>query len=414
MHVVEADCTNAEVGQIDACRLPARAASRPACALLAFLAAALACAGDGPPPSAGPRMVEKQWTEQQAWQIASDPVLVLGEMSTDPDAEFGDVRGAVATSDGRIAVVDGYADAIRIFSPSGQLVRTIGRSGGGPGEFSDPGGLYLLEGDTLALWDLTTRRITLFDFEGNLAATERVRGPRSLIAGALSGHHLVTFVDIGGFTEGVLKGDPFYLSVVGFDGTKKDSIGPFEARRMFMVRRGLFRLFLDYILDPRTYVAAADKFFAVGNSSSDSVMLYDTSAQLRAVLRVPSAVRATTPADVQDYVDRLASGGASRIDQQWREAHLEMVETVEIPKTLPRFADVRVDGDGHVWVMEYPTPDQSRHMWYVFDSEGAWLGEVLGPDRSERVLHIGQSRLLTLARGDLDVPLIKVYTIHKH
>ncbi len=386
----------------------------PACALFAFFAAALACTDGGPPPSARSRTAEKKWTEQQAWKISSSAALVLGETSADPDAEFGDVRGAIASSDGRIAVADGYADAIRVFSPSGQLVRTIGRSGAGPGEFSDPVGLYLLEGDTLAVRDLATARITLFDFEGNLAGTERVAGPRRLIAGALSGHHLVTFLDIGGLGEGVVKGNPFYVFVVGFDGTEKHSIGPFEPRQSFRVSRGRTHLSMNYVLAPRTYVAGAGKFFAVGNSASDSVMLYDTSAELRAILRIPSAVRATTAADVQDYVNRAAPEGGSRIDQLMRDAVIEMVETVEIPKSLPRFAGVRLDGQGHVWVEEYPRPGQPRHKWYVFNSEGAWLGEVLGPERSERVLHIGRSLLLTRAWGDLGEPLVKVYTIQKH
>jgi hypothetical protein len=387
--------------------------SLPACALFAVLAAALACNDGGPPLSGKSGTADRKWTEQERWKISSSPAQVLGETSADPDAEFGDIRGAVASSDGRIAVADAWADAIRVFSRSGRLVRTIGRSGAGPGEFSDPGGLYLLVGDTMALWDRATARITLFDFDGHLAGTERVAGPRRLIAGVLSGHNLVTFVDIDRLGQGVVKGNPFHVFVVGFDGTEKHRTGTYVARQLFMLARDNITFSTEYVLSPRTYVAGAGRFFAVGNSGSDSVMLYGTDADLRAILRIPSAVRATTAADVRYYVDRIAPEGGTRIEQLMREAHIEMVETVEIPDVLPRFAGIHLDSDGHVWVEEYPRPDQPQHKWYVFDSEGTFLGEVSGPEKSERILHIGRSLMLAFARGDLDVPLVKAYAIEK-
>ena len=49
---------------------------------------------------------------------------------------FGRVMSLAVDGDGLIYVADSQASDIRVFSPRGECVRTIGRSGEGPGEFS--------------------------------------------------------------------------------------------------------------------------------------------------------------------------------------------------------------------------------------------------------------------------------------
>lgn len=74
-----------------------------------------------------------------------------------PD-EFGMVRSIVADADGAIYVADVQANEIRVFGADGAHLRTIGRSGDGPGEFN---ALYALAwiGDTLAAFDPRNGRI---------------------------------------------------------------------------------------------------------------------------------------------------------------------------------------------------------------------------------------------------------------
>lgn len=74
-----------------------------------------------------------------------------------PD-EFGMVRSIVADAGGAIYVADVQANEIRVFGADGAHLRTIGRSGDGPGEFN---ALYALAwiGDTLAAFDPRNGRI---------------------------------------------------------------------------------------------------------------------------------------------------------------------------------------------------------------------------------------------------------------
>ena len=59
--------------------------------------------------------------------------LKLGVMDGDPNFIFGNIRGIEAASDGTIYVLDYQAVEVRAYSPDGQYLGTIVRSGEGPG-----------------------------------------------------------------------------------------------------------------------------------------------------------------------------------------------------------------------------------------------------------------------------------------
>ena len=82
----------------------------------------------------------------------------------DPDAPIGVIKGLRVDQD-RIYLMDTSQKRIMIFTTEGQFVRTIGRQGGGPGEFRH---LYTMDvkDGLIACFDQSKRRITLFDSSG--------------------------------------------------------------------------------------------------------------------------------------------------------------------------------------------------------------------------------------------------------
>ncbi len=312
------------------------------------------------------------WTAETAWTVLAEPTLVLGMPGSEPEAQFHDVRGAITLSDGTIVIAEASTDQLVVFSSEGKFLTTIGRRGRGPGEFRDPNDLFLLPGDTIAVRDLSTSRITLFLADGDLVGTSRIEGPLRQVPGLLTGHRLVAFRDIPGFGTGLLRGRPFYVSVLDFSGQEFASVGPFEGRSMYQVQRGNLNLSLDLIFESRTHVAANQDRFAVGNSGADSVMVYDVNADPLLVIRLPLEARSVEEEDVEGYLERKAPPGASRIDAAWREAHLQMIKEVPIPDLLPRFADLRIDPDGNLWVQAYPGVA-------ALDCSGAVFGGGAGP-----------------------------------
>ena len=96
-----------------------------------------------------------------------------------PD-EFGRVVGVVADAGGAMYVADALALEVRVFSPDGEFVRRMGRSGQGPGEFGGLHGITWLSGDTLVLMDYGNARLSLMRADGEVAGQwnwMRLTGP---------------------------------------------------------------------------------------------------------------------------------------------------------------------------------------------------------------------------------------------
>lgn len=90
-----------------------------------------------------------------------------------PDTGFAEVGSVDVDRDGLVYAVDRMDFRIRVYNPSGQLVRIIGRPGQGPGEFGGPP-LFGVVGDTVWTYDGRNRRLTLFDRTGGVISTAPV------------------------------------------------------------------------------------------------------------------------------------------------------------------------------------------------------------------------------------------------
>jgi hypothetical protein len=110
------------------------------------------------------RVPSETTTPQRIMQIGED------------EASFIRISEVVASKDGRIFVLDAREPAIKVFSKSGTLTHSIGRSGAGPGEFTHPAQLQV--GDqTLTITDWMQRRTSTFTLEGKHIETRRYESP---------------------------------------------------------------------------------------------------------------------------------------------------------------------------------------------------------------------------------------------
>ena len=87
-----------------------------------------------------------------------------------------------------IYVADSGNNRIAVFDFDGRFVRSIGREGQGPGEFSRPTGICILDDSRLAVADFGNNRIQIFDASGELEGvinTKEIRVADLLEAGGL-------------------------------------------------------------------------------------------------------------------------------------------------------------------------------------------------------------------------------------
>lgn len=102
------------------------------------------------------------------WSLASE--LRIGADAPGPEYEFTTIRHIAIGPNGAMYVTQGQEQEIRAYDAQGKYLRTIGRQGGGPGEFTGLGSIGFM-GDTLYTTDFRQRRITLFRSDGSLITT---------------------------------------------------------------------------------------------------------------------------------------------------------------------------------------------------------------------------------------------------
>jgi len=103
------------------------------------------------------------------WELVEE-VRIGAVEGTGPEV-FGEIRGLAVLDDGRVAVLDYQAQAVRLFAPDGTWMRTFGGRGAGPGELADANGLIATADGHLLVHDPGNDRRTLFHPDSGLVAT---------------------------------------------------------------------------------------------------------------------------------------------------------------------------------------------------------------------------------------------------
>jgi len=111
---------------------------------------------------------EGLWATSGRWSLVAD--LTIGSADAAGREIFGRIGAVAVDSGGRIWIVDQSVPDVRVFAPDGAFLRTVGRSGQGPGEFRLPSGMHVSPAGTLWVEDGQLRRIEIFDTAGVRAA----------------------------------------------------------------------------------------------------------------------------------------------------------------------------------------------------------------------------------------------------
>ncbi len=99
---------------------------------------------------------------------------------------FTQVYDFIVDRAGRMWVYDTPTNRLFLFAADGKLLKTIGRKGGGPGEFNGDGGMVATSDTGLAIWDPQNARVSSFAASGDFRTSWRTP------AGFGTTHGLVT------------------------------------------------------------------------------------------------------------------------------------------------------------------------------------------------------------------------------
>ncbi len=368
------------------------------------------------------------WHESSAWRL--EPELVLGELEGPEHLAFGAISGLQADSEGRIYVLDRQMNALHIFTAQGGHVRTVGRSGGGPGEYSAANGLLWLSPDTLVVVDQRGNRYSILTREGEFVRSV----PRGLgfygwaFSGGIEAGRIFELSSLGTAEElrpvllgialrpeGPIAGELADLAPEAGSATLPPAVdtvplpapvGPlYESFSVRTDQGGMvigvpFAARPVYRLDGRGGIwhGHGGAGFRVARSTLEGETIREI-------------VLETDPAPVTEA--ELAEWQASETVRQFKEMGGRL-ERERIPKVKPYFDDIHVDPDGYLWASVPAGPLEMA--FAVFDPEGRYLGR-LRAEGLERVSWVQpvlrNGRLYVAARDELDVQRVYVFRVER-
>ena len=338
-----------------------------------------------------------------AWR--AERVLRLGSLEGGPE-EFGRVRSLLADADGNVYVADNLAQEIRVFAPDGRHVRTIGRKGGGPGEFGDLYSLAWLGGDLVAM-DPRNARIGLLSREGewlDLIQHFPITGP------------MIRLHPLGddGFYAPIVDAARQGLAFVRFTaGGPHDTI-PMPAAPAVQTPAGLQRTAavcrrpdggIQFISLPE--VPTVEYAFpppggtiAVSWTGEYRVAFLDPAGD---TLRIVTRERPPLP-----YTDALYEEGMRpyrELRETFPDARCEPGEP-ERPSHRAALRHILFDETGRMWV---EAAAQDGFVWEMFDVEGRLLGAFPAPPRAASVPpYVRAGRLYQVETDEADVQYVAV------
>ena len=316
-------------------------------------------------------------------------VLRIGSLDDTCDA-LDRVISLAVDGDGLIYAADWRADEIQVFSPRGECVRTIGRSGEGPGEFGMLAGIVWQPPGYLWAMDAGENRLTVFDPLGTVLATHRLQlGP----AASLPWWMRVDADDRLHFWRPDLDRILMYEPGPGLDSLGSFPVpqAPPSVTDTEQVRRGGSTLFVQRSIpysSPRVrWTVNPD-----GNvwlASTNEFVLHETTYS-GDTLRT---VRLDRPPPRLEGQERDSIAAAAGIPARRLPTHKYALE------------NIRTSPDGWVWV---ETAKGAIQAWEVFDERGYHLGRVASPVPIEKEPHpvFGNGMVTGVTLGEFDVPYI--------
>lgn len=337
--------------------------------------------------------------------------MSLGVLEGDTLQEFHRVVTPFLMADGRLVVPVAGAGTIRVFSPDGEYMTSLGRPGEGPGEFQYLPAVWP-RGDTIEALDYRLRRIARFLPDGSIQdiLIQSDLPDLSVAIGPL---------DDGGWAiAGVARGGPGMRDQIGVRRVSADGMDMGEiAHGEGMVRYGTPEFTGPEPLSPRAVVAVSSGRVLVGEGLAPRIQQFDVSGtRVREYTWQVGAVQAPNEilrAVIDSAVARAAPDGAASTRRR--------LEAAPVPGRLPVYWSIIVDDAGFIWIRPYEPFTHAFALgarsgpggqWSVLSPDGMESGSVMLPSEIEP-FHITLNAVVGIARDELGVESVRVHSLRR-
>lgn len=338
------------------------------------------------------------------WEF--ERVLALGGADDGPESFFNVLEAGVRFGPaGRIYVLDAGNHRVRVFDASGDHIRSIGREGGGPGEFRFPGSLTVDAWGSITVYDFGQRAWIRFDSSG--AFLDQSPEPRAVTGPvhATSGGRVFAArhrdADTGEVDLAI------YRAVPG-DTTEMLRVSLPEPRSIMYQSCGVALSLPPFFAGSPAWDARAGRF-VVAESPYYSARVFDASTEVRRVRRAiepQEGTRERALRELGEGEDWQIGGRPCTVPPE------EVIEQRGVAERIPLIDDVALAPDGWLWVRRQVVGEEAGPV-DVFDETGEYVG-TLSSDMPWPLDFAANDRFLALETNEFDVQRVVVYEVRRN
>ena len=352
------------------------------------------------------------WSDTNGWKLVEVMRLTGG---TDEPGDLLQPQDVAMDAAGRLYVSESDPAVIKVYAPDGTYLKSIGRSGEGPGEFKTA--FIAVAGGLLYVQDPSLKRASLFDTAGTFIRSWPTFccfwSPIQVdSAGNARLQGMAPSTAIQDDKNPWSRTIRWYRSDSTVADTALVPTGPEEKR--WVIKSGKNNMMMTSV----PFAAGQNIFFLPDHrlvtGFSDSYLLAITKNNGADTVAIFG--RAWAPEPIPDGMRKAAV--EARIKQSggsWDPIAIRNAfQLSDVPASAPAFDWLGSDEQGNLWVRTPVPTDSTRTLFDVFDPEHRWLGQVSGSKylRAWRAYLLG-GHMVGMGEDDEGNPLVIVYKIER-
>lgn len=296
---------------------------------------------------------------------------------------------------GSIYIYDNQDPSVKVFSPEGRLIRTIGRKGQGPGEFQRVSRIVCVPGKRLLSLDGDQNRISIFTDEGSFIGSHNFQNSSSEIFFAADSFFARQERTFQPGTPSWTWKNTLAVKAFYYEGQELFSYGKFQARQSGFVNEEGRQFSFSKPFEVLSVLAGDPKNARLFHCLNDKYLIevYNREGRIFRKIDRPYKRFPIKDVDKKGYLNGFRLRGSSEQD-------IRLIEkNVEMPDLKPIANRMLVDSSGSLWVELNETKEaEGRTFWVydIFDEDGYYVYRIWSD------LRLGQIKDGKMYRMDQD------------
>lgn len=299
--------------------------------------------------------------------VSFEEELIIGKFDESKEIPLYKPRIYTVGSAGNVYISDESDMAIKVFDQNGAFLKSIGRRGGGPGEFESIAFMSVLPDGKILVMDYLSRRTSLFKPDGEFINSHPWRTNISRICLTADSSYTVN--------ERITKEEARELWVKTFDFSGKElvSFGKFTLPETKSMSQGNIMVLVSVPQSPQSIFAGDQERQWLYHCLNNKYLIevYDQNGKLFRKIERPYQPVAFTSEDAKKFLSRYEARPNSPV--------AKLAKQMELPKVKTVAERLLVDDQGNLWVEtneERKEGEKTLKAYDIFNKEGFYDARV--------------------------------------